>query len=82
MLIGNRPGRKRKVPQGTGTRIIGQVAGHEINLEIEDVLKKIHLSYIPYKSMEFSYMDSVAAFGHRDLGQKPRWFAVSNSNKN
>ena len=32
----------RKVPQGTGRRIIGQVAGHEIHLEIEDVLDKIN----------------------------------------
>ena len=32
--------RQRKVPQGTGMRIIGQVAGHEIDLEIEDVLDK------------------------------------------
>ena len=31
----------RKVPQGTGRRIIGQVAGHEIHLEIEDVLDQI-----------------------------------------
>ena len=30
----------RKVPQGTGRRIIGQEAGHEIHLEIEDVLDK------------------------------------------
>ena len=30
----------RKVPQGTGRRIIGQVAGHEIHFEIEDVLDK------------------------------------------
>ena len=27
-------------PKGAGTRIIGQMAGHEINLEIEDVLDK------------------------------------------
>ena len=33
----------RKVPQGTGRRIIGQVAGHEIHLEIEDVLDKIKI---------------------------------------
>ena len=33
----------RKAPEA-GLRIIGQVAGHEINLEIGDVLdKKIHL---------------------------------------
>ena len=32
---------KRKVPQGTGRRTIGQVAEHEIHLEIEDVLDKI-----------------------------------------
>ena len=37
-MIGNMSRQKRKVPQGTGMRIIGQVAGHEINLEIEDVL--------------------------------------------
>ena len=29
-----------KVPQGTGRRIIRQVAGHEIHLEIKDVLDK------------------------------------------
>ena len=40
-MIGNRPRRQRKVLQGTGMRIIGQVAGHEMNLEIEDVLDKI-----------------------------------------
>ena len=40
-MIGNRPRRQRKVLQGTVTRIIGQVAGHEINFEIEDVLDKI-----------------------------------------
>ena len=33
---------KRKVPQGTSMRIIGKVAGHEMNLEIEDVLDKIN----------------------------------------
>ena len=38
MLIGNRPRQQRKVPQRTGRRIIGQNAGHEIHLEIEDVL--------------------------------------------
>ena len=32
-MIGNRP--------EAGTRIIGQVAGHEMHLEIEDVLDKI-----------------------------------------
>ena len=31
---------KRKAPEA-GMRTIGQVAGHEINLEIEDVLDKI-----------------------------------------
>ena len=30
----------RKVLQGTGRRTIGQVAGHEIHLKIEDVLDK------------------------------------------
>ena len=34
----------RKVPQGTGRRIIGQVAGHKIHLEIEDVLDKIKIN--------------------------------------
>ena len=29
-----------KVPQGTGRRIIGQVVGHEIHLEMEDVLRE------------------------------------------
>ena len=43
---------KRKVPQGTGMRIIGQVAGHEINLEIKDVLdKKINYIYFKYLSV-------------------------------
>ena len=37
-MIGNRPRQQRKIPQGTGWRIIGQNAGHEIHLEIEDVL--------------------------------------------
>ena len=41
-LIGNRPRRQRKAP-GAGTRTIGQGAGHEINLEIEDVLDKIKI---------------------------------------
>ena len=35
-----RPRRQRKVPQVTGMRTIGQIAGHEITLEIEDVLDK------------------------------------------
>ena len=39
-LIGNRPRRQRKAPDA-GTRTIGQVAGHEIHLEIKDVLDKI-----------------------------------------
>ena len=39
-MIGNRPRQQRKVPQGTGRRIIGQNAGHEIHLEKEDVLDK------------------------------------------
>ena len=39
-MIGNRPRQQRKVPQRTGRRIIGQNAGHEIHLEIEDVLDK------------------------------------------
>ena len=30
------------VAVGTGRRIIGQLAGHEIHLEIEDVLDKIN----------------------------------------
>ena len=47
-LIGSRP-RRWKVPQppirrgswkGTGRRMIGEVAGHEIHLEIEDARKK------------------------------------------
>ena len=33
-------------PKGTGMRIIGQVAGHEINLEIEDVLDKKNASSV------------------------------------
>ena len=38
----------RKAP-GAGTRIIGQVARHEINLEIEDVLdKKIKINKGPH----------------------------------
>ena len=37
MEIGQDNGR----PPGAGTRIIGQVAGHKIHLEIEDVLDKI-----------------------------------------
>ena len=38
-MIGNRPRQqKKKGPQGTGRRIIGQNPGHEIYLEIEDVL--------------------------------------------
>ena len=45
-MIGNRPRRQRKVPQGAGTRIIGQLAGHEINLEIEDVLDKKKLTSV------------------------------------
>ena len=39
MEIGQDDGR----PSGAGIRIIGQVAGHEINLEIEDVLDKIKI---------------------------------------
>ena len=39
-LIGNRPRRQRRPPEA-GTKIIGQVAGHEIHFEIEDVLDKI-----------------------------------------
>ena len=35
---------ERKVPQGRGLRIIGQVAGHEITLKIEDVLDKIKIN--------------------------------------
>ena len=31
----------RKVPQGTGRRTIGEVAGHKINLEIEGIQDKI-----------------------------------------
>ena len=47
-MIGNRP-RRWKVPQppirrgswkGTGRRMIGEVAGHEIHLEIEGARKK------------------------------------------
>ena len=32
------------VAEGTGRRTIGQFAGHEIHLEIEDVLDKIKLN--------------------------------------
>ena len=35
-------------------RIIGQVAGHEINLEIEDVLDKIKINVPCVKNKEMS----------------------------
>ena len=34
-------------------RIIGQAAGHEINLEIEDVPHKINKSFLPSSSLNF-----------------------------
>ena len=38
-MIGKRPRQQKEgPPKGTGMRIIVQVAGHEITLEIEDVL--------------------------------------------
>ena len=38
-MIGNRP-RRQEGPSGERKEDIGQVAGHEIHLEIEDVLDK------------------------------------------
>ena len=47
-MIGRGQDDKGKSPlKGTGMRITGQVAGHEITLEIEDVLdKKITADYL------------------------------------
>ena len=45
-MIGNRPRLQEGPHKGTGRRIIGQVAGHEIHLEIEDVLDKIKINRV------------------------------------
>ena len=41
--------------RGTGRRTIGQLAGHEIHLEIEDVLdkKSPHLLVLPELNLDF-----------------------------